>query len=206
MSTRKSEAPKIALLALAAASSLAVAETGNFSVRALENSTSGGVGLATFDLVAGQQFNVTADAADLWNAGALPRWSNADGLVGNLTYTSGTDAEVPAVANGTLIGQPFPNWSQGGLVAPYGSLVGQIGGGNFFLIGTHFSGTAGASGTLKLFYFDSNNYDNFGQISVTVSAVPLPAAGWLMLSGLAAFGAFGRRRRVVDAGEPVAAA
>lgn len=41
---------------------------------------------------------------------------------------------------------------------------------------------------------------------IGAAAVPLPAAGWLMLSGLAAFGAFGRRRRVVDAGEPVAAA
>ena len=87
-----------------------------------------------------------------------------------------------------------------------GSLVGQIGSGSFFLIGVSETFAAGTSGLLKLFYFDSNNYDNFGQISVTVSAVPLPAAGWLMLSGLAAFGAFGRRRRVVDAGEPVAAA
>ena len=199
MSTRKSEAPKIALLALAAASSLAVAETGNFSVRALENSTSGGVGLATFDLVAGQQFNVTADAADLWNAGALPRWSNADGLVGNLTYTSGTDTEVPAVANDTLIGQPFPNWSQGGLVAPYGSLVGQIGGGNFFLIGTHFSGTAGASGTLKLFYFDSNNGDNTGSILAHVTAVPEPESYAMLLAGLGIMGAVARRRKAAQA-------
>lgn len=50
--------------------------------------------------------------------------------------------------------------------------------------------------------------DNVGPIldDVKVSAVPLPAAGWLMLSGLAAFGAFGRRRRAFDAGHPVAAA
>lgn len=40
--------------------------------------------------------------------------------------------------------------------------------------------------------------DVFGS-SVTVAPVPLPAAGWLLLSGIAALAGFGRRRAAVQA-------
>ncbi|MFO1375906.1 MAG: VPLPA-CTERM sorting domain-containing protein [Steroidobacteraceae bacterium] len=185
------------------ASSNALASTVTLDVKAYDNSTSGGTGVNTLSLTSGQLVTVTASPLDTWGAGPPYRISNADGLTGDIYAVSGDDS---GASPGTKIGESFGNWSQNGLSAPYGSLVGQIGSGSFFLIGVSETFAAGTSGLLKLFYFDSNNYDNFGQISVTVSAVPLPAAGWLMLSGLAAFGAFGRRRRVVDAGEPVAAA
>ena len=63
-----------------------------FAVDAFTNSSSGsGVGLNTgIVLSAGQAFTVTAAADDLWSAGALPRWSNADGLIGD-TFATGTD-------------------------------------------------------------------------------------------------------------------
>ena len=183
----------------------AQAATVTVDVKAIENSTSGSgaAGMPTLLLSPGQTVTITASPLDTWGAGPPYRISNADGLNGNIYAVAGDDS---GSAPGELIGTSFGAWTQNGLSAPYGSLVGQIGSGSFFLIGLSETFIAPASGLLNLFYFDSNNSDNFGQISVTVSAVPLPAAGWLMLSGLAAFGAFGRRRRAFDAGHPVAAA
>ncbi|MCK6407550.1 MAG: PEP-CTERM sorting domain-containing protein [Rhodocyclaceae bacterium] len=188
--------PKTAIaLALALAAPLAAASTGNFVVRALENSSTGGAGVATFALIAGQQFSVAVSPDDLWNAGALPRWSNADGLTGNLLYSAVTDAEVPVYLPATLVGQNFGNHVQNGLSAPFGSLVGQIDNGSFFKIGTSYTGTAAASGTLKLFYFDSNNHDNTGSILAQVTAVPEPETYAMLLAGLGLMGGIARRRR-----------
>jgi hypothetical protein len=48
----------------------------------------------------------------------------------------------------------------------------------------------------KAFFYDTTGGDNIGPIldEVRVTSVPLPAAAWLMLSGLAALGAVARRR------------
>ena len=145
------------------------------TVDAFANSSSGGIGSATgVFLTAGQSFTVTVASDDLWSAGALPRWSNADGLTGN-RFATGSD-ESGQVA-GTLIGADFGTWTQDGLTAPYGSLVGRIGSGAFFLVGTNFSGTANASGQLSFYYWDSNNSDNSAFVTATIAAVPGPIAG-----------------------------
>src|ERR1700748_1440604 len=92
-----------------------------------------GTGLDTgIALTAGESFTVTVAADDLWSAGALPRWSNANGLTGNL-FATGTDESGQAA--GTLFGQAF------GLVNgfAFGELVGQIDGGAFFAVGTNFA-------------------------------------------------------------------
>lgn len=186
----------LSALALAGLSSAASAAT--FLVDAHDNSTSGGIGVSTLSLLSGQQFSVSVAADDLWNAGALPRWSNADGLIGNLYASPSTDPQAlafPGVLPGTLIGSSFGLHSQGGLSAAFGTLVGQIDNGNFFKIGTSFTGVAGSSGTLKLFYFDSNNGDNTGSIAANVSAVPEPETYAMLLAGFGLIAGMARRRR-----------
>lgn len=181
---------------LAAAALLCAATAGhaaNYDVYALANSSSGGTGLDTVTLTAGQSFTVSIGLDDLWSAGALPRWSNADGLVGD-RFASGTDESGEAA--GTRIGQDFGTHTQDGFTAPYGALVGVIGG-SHLLLGTSFAGTAPASGTLKLYYWDSIASDNtqFVTAAVNVSAVPEPTTYGLMLAGLAATAFIARRRQ-----------
>ena len=182
----------VAALALAAAGGTAAAA--DFVVDALLNSSGGGVGMATVSLTAGDSFSVLVDPNDLWNAGALPRWSNADGLTGPLFATGSDDSGQPA---GTQIGADFGIHTQGNLSAAFGTLVGQIDSGDFFAIGTSFNGIAAASGVLKLYYWDSNFGDNTEHItaSVTVGAIPEPETYALMLAGLGLVGWMARRRR-----------
>ena len=164
-------------------------------VDALQNSTSGGVGANAIFLNAGESFSVNVSPGDLWNAGALPRWSNADGLTGNLLAT-GTDDSAQAA--GTLIGSNFGLYNQPGsaLNAPYGTLVGTIGSSDFFAIGTSYSGIAPAAGELKLYYWDSNNGDNTQFVTANVSAVPEPATWAMMILGFAGIGFMASRRRL----------
>jgi len=181
------------LAALVLAPALAGAVPVSFDVKALENSTSGtGVGLDTgihFD--AGDIFSVQVDPGDLWSAGALPRWSNADGLTHNLLATGSDDSGELA---GTLIGTNFGLWPQHGLSLPFGTLVGSIGG-TFFAIGTNFTGPAPASGNLLLYYWDSNNGDNTQFVTAHVDAGQVPEPGTLLLIGSGLLGLARARRR-----------
>ena len=136
---------------------------------------------------AGESFSVTVAADDLWSAGGLPRFSNADGLTGDLVAIAGDDSG--GITPGTLIGQ---DWGTYGAFH-YGELVGQIGSGPVFAVGTDFHGTANATGELKLFYWDSGYDDNFGSITATI-AVPEPANIALMGLALGAFALVRRRK------------
>lgn len=178
-------------LAFAALIAGGAAHADPFVVMVNENSTGGGTGVATIGLLAGQGFSVDVDAGDLWSAGALPRFSNADGLTGPL-FATGSDESGQAA--GTLIGQNFGLLSQSGLSAAFGTLVGRIGGGDYFAIGTSYTGVAATAGTLSLSYWDSNRADNFGSVTANVTAVPEPETYALMLAGLGALGFIARRR------------
>lgn len=173
-------------LALASAADAAV-----FIVDAKANSSSGGVGASSIALTAGQNFTVTVDSGDLWNAGALPRWSNADGLTGPLLATGSDESGASA---GDVIGSDFGIWSQNGLDAAYGTLVGELGG-IFKVLGTNFAGPAWGTGTLKLYYWDSNNGDNTDFISAAISsAVPEPVTWTMMIVGFGLAGSALRSR------------
>jgi hypothetical protein len=150
-----------------------------------------GTGAAAGTLTLGESFSVTAASTDLWSAGALPRWSDADGLTAT-TFATGTDESGQAA--GTQIGQDFGLLTTSDGSFHYGELVGRIGSGAYFAIGTNFSGTANASGVLDLFYWDSYTPDNSGSIVADVTAVPEPGSVALILAGLCIIGGLARRR------------
>ncbi|MBC7779662.1 MAG: hypothetical protein H7125_06085 [Proteobacteria bacterium] len=185
------------LLALALSVTLVApaARAALVDVFAQANSSTGGIGAGAGVLSAGTSFSIVVDPLDLWNAGALPRWSNANGLVGNLFATGSDESGQTA---GTLIGIQWPSLhSQGNLTTAFGTLVGRVGGGDYFVVGSTFNGVAAASGLLELFYWDSNAGDNTQFITATVtSVVPLPAAAWLFLAGTLGTIGVARRRRI----------
>jgi hypothetical protein len=165
-------------------------------VQAFDNSSSGGVGLVTgLNLTIGQTFTVSSSTNDLWSAGDLPRYSDGSGLTG-VRLASALDDSGQLV--GTPIGANWGLWSQHSINAPFGSLVGEIAG-TFFLIGANYTGQAIASGALSLYYWDSNQVDNFGSITfdVNAAAVPGPIVGAGLPGLVMALGGFvaWRRRR-----------
>lgn len=165
-------------------------------VNAKTNSSTGGVAKASgLTLAAGQGFRILSSTNDLWSAGSLPRFSDGNGLTGNRLATAADDSGRPV---GTLIGQNFGQWTQGGFSAPFGSLVGRYADGTYQQIGANFTGKATGNGALNLFYWDSNNGDNAGDISFTVLAgVPEPVTWAMMVMGFGlAGGALRRAKRV----------
>ena len=146
----------------------------------------GNLGLATgITLAAGDTFTAdVATAGDTWNfctSGSVSSCEvNADGV---------------RPASNSILGA----YSSAGFSFAYGALVGRIGSGDFFQIGTAgFDGPANASGELFLFHWDHNT-NNGGSILVNVSVapsqIPLPAGLPLIAGGLAAFGFIGARKR-----------
>ena len=81
------------------------------------------------------------------------------------------------------------------MTAAYGTLMGKIGSGDFFAVGTHFSGPANATGELTFYYWDSNNFDNTQFVTATISGVPEPSTWAMMIQGFAGVGFLAYRRR-----------
>ena len=196
MRVRRSTLLVSCALALGLAAATTSARAATFVVDALLNSSSGGVGLPSIVLTTGDFFTVSSSTDDLWSAGALPRYSDANGLTGDRFATASDDSGQPV---GTHIGANFGLWPQHSISAPFGSLVGELGG-VFQELDANFAGNAWGTGTLNLYYWDSNNGDNFGTITFNINTgrgggVPEPATWSLMIVGLRAMGALLRRRR-----------
>ena len=156
--------------ALLAVSGLAAANATDFTVSAKDNSVAGGSALDTgITLSTGESLTITASG--LWqNDPDTATWQSGPDGHSNATYTVG--------------GQTFD----------IGALIGKIGSGDYFLIGSSFTGAANAAGALDLFYWDSDAYNNSGSVTAAVTAVPEPANMALMGLALGAF-ALTRRRK-----------
>ncbi len=131
-----------------------------FEVKAKENSSSGGIALNTGITVAkGDRLIIKAAEDDTWSAGENANLtSNANGLVAGNKYGGAYDPLTSATT-----GAVFPN----------GSLVGSLDGGkSYFLVGTQFDGPVPQAGTLSLCFWDKNNHDNSGSITVSLDLIP----------------------------------
>lgn len=129
-------------------------------------------------LTAGDVFSISVDPADTWAIGH------------NTARHLGTADGAPLYRLYTFLGQTFS----------HGTLVGKIGDGLFFRVGSSYlNQAASATGVLKLFMWDGNFGDNFGSVTATITTediapVPLPASAPLMLIGVGALAMLRRRK------------
>jgi len=119
----------------------------------------------TFTLLAGHTYELSAEVS------GNQRGASADNLeFGFLKGTNLTGALSDVTVSGIVSGSPFTLYTL------------------FYTPLTNVNATA--------FFYDVNGTNDQGPIldNVKITAVPLPAAAWLMLSGLAALAAVARRR------------
>ncbi len=165
---------------VAACAVAGLAQADVFTVDSKVNSISDGSALNTgIALQAGQHLTISVDPSQTWNfsGGAFGYTTNADGF------------------QGWGMGVQNPDGSE--FTANIGELVGQIGtgtanAGNFFVVGTSFNGVANGNGTLNLFYWDSDAWNNVGAVAADVN-VPEPAS--MALFGLGMLALARSRRR-----------
>jgi hypothetical protein len=150
--------------------------------------------------------HVTVQPNDLWNAGALRRWSNANGLIENLfttpspphksyksidpvsglDYLDQLDPEVAAwcaltnCPDGLVPDQIGDDWPDvPPLVGGFQADFGALVGrvnGVYHLLGTHATVMVPEGSSLELFYWDTFTSDNFGSVKVTVATDSIQCA------------------------------
>jgi hypothetical protein len=145
----------VLFLVSALASLPAWAGTATLNIYALAHSYNAGAGAGLdtgIDLMAGDRLTINVDPLDAWSAGSECRTSNAGGLTAGNPY-----------------GCIYPYYTSAHGSFPFGALVGRIGSGSFFLVGTAYDETVTNSGRLYLYYWDSYTHDNSGFITATVT-------------------------------------
>jgi hypothetical protein len=188
---------KVLILAAICSATVSVAAeaatVNNIIVFAKENSTNL-LNTTNPSLPEGPQVKSTGvilDVGDSFGVSASGSWSlDAPGFFGPINFYG---------PNGT---NQYGSTTIGGSAVNFGTLVGRIGTGPYFKVGSVFSGVATASGELFLAFLDNDFYNNGGFVTASVTypdpddqvpAVPLPAGMWLGLTGIAALVAARRR-------------
>lgn len=126
--------------------------------------------------------------------------NDASPLDTGLTFNSGDALQVTATGSwfgggcGTVGPDGTNCWTGNGINAF--SLVGRVGNGAYFEIGSNYAGTASSSGNLFLGFFDSDSYNNTGSVTAVVMtpAVPEPETYAMLLAGLGALAFVARHR------------
>jgi hypothetical protein len=184
MSMKKILSRAAVAAALLATAGFAAAATASVTVDSFADSVQGPhgtVGKDTgLDITAGEFITITVDPLQLWN--------NSSPDASYLSNANGHDGSVDVNHH------PDFNYTQGSDTFAFGALVGEIGNGAFFLVGTNYSAVATGTGDLKLFYWDSDYGNNVGSVVANISVVPEPANLALMALALGAF-ALTRRRK-----------
>lgn len=163
------------------------AKSGIINVDANAHMISVGLGASTgYFFNEGDHFTASVDKNDLWSVYGTTStyWTDADGLDGDLYATADDDSGRPV---GTLIGlgRGMAPFAPDGFLSHAGTLLGSIDG-NFFKVGTNFSGEAIATGELLLWMADGGPQNNFGSLAVTINnaSVPEPSVAILFLLSL----------------------
>eukprot|EP00698_Gefionella_okellyi_P005339 TRINITY_DN1485_c0_g1_i1.p1 TRINITY_DN1485_c0_g1~~TRINITY_DN1485_c0_g1_i1.p1 ORF type:complete len:2800 (-),score=545.81 TRINITY_DN1485_c0_g1_i1:920-9319(-) len=135
---------------------------GYVEVSASANSLSNGSPAQSgITLSVGDHLVIAVPATSMWSSGSgADKTSNAGGL-GNPYGTNAGYYTDPSS------GQSFL----------YGALVGRIGNGAYFLVGTQFDSKINQAGVLTLIYWDSNSFDNAGQVIAQVEVIPVSQCG-----------------------------
>lgn len=168
---------------VAVATLLAGALSSGYAVTSLADAPSSGY-------AASQSFEVFAQGNS----------TTASPLDTGLTFNSGDALQVTATGtwNGGGCGDVGPDgtncWSSNGINAF--SLVGRVGNGDYFQIGSNYAGTASSSGNLFLGFYDTDSYNNTGSVVATVMtpAVPEPETYAMLIAGLGALAFVARRK------------
>ncbi|MFT6051921.1 MAG: hypothetical protein ACI9B9_001564 [Halioglobus sp.] len=125
---------------------------------------------------------------------AFSRFSDSSGCTSGANCSKGWEHSV-----GYTINQDTFNFGDGNAQGT----IGPIGGGGYFetAAGSFANATGYAQNftlatdtTVRFFLYDDILYDNRGGVSLSVAAVPLPAAAWLFGSALLGLGMIKRRK------------
>ncbi|MGY6632452.1 MAG: VPLPA-CTERM sorting domain-containing protein [Alkalilacustris sp.] len=182
--------------------------TARFDTGTVETATWGGTG-GQNGAATGANWSVTL-GGDSFNTPFVLSHTNSSAFLTGLLFEGAPGDTVfdmiasPALSPGSAAGRPFEisSGSPGGAITVTYSRPLSVGGeffGDLYLnMDVDLSGLTGgglAAGNELRFIADTDNVRDPGDITPTPSVIPVPAAGWLLLTGMAGLAALSRRRR-----------